>query len=131
MIRHDVDLGAANTLGLACRAERFAAARKRLHEETVFHPVMLAERLPIEETVRVIAQLGEAGIPVGDVFVNRLWPADATSAFMAERVAQQSDYLEEIRRRFIDYDLIEVAQSARDIDGRAALDALAERLGPL
>ncbi len=113
------------------RAERFAAARKRLHEETVFHPVMLAERLPIEETVRVIAQLSEAGIPVGDVFVNRLWPADATSAFMAERVAQQSDYLEEIRRRFTDYALIEVAQSARDIDGRAALDALAERLGPL
>ncbi len=113
------------------RAERFAAARQRLHAETVFHPVMLAERLPIEETVRVIAQLDEAGIPVGDVVVNRLWPDDAASAFMAERVAQQRDYLEEIRRRFSDYALIEVAQSARDIDGRAALEALAERLGPL
>ena len=113
------------------RSERFSRARKRLHEETVFHPVMLAERLPIEETVRVIEQLGEAGIPVGDIFVNRLWPSDTGSAFMAERVAQQADYLEEIRSRFVDYALVEVAQSARDIDGRAALEALAARLGPL
>jgi len=110
------------------RAERFATARKRLHAETEFHPVMLAERLPIEETARVVAQLSEAGIPVGDIFVNRLWPADTGSAFVAERVAQQSEYLAEIRQRFADYRLIEVAQSARDIVGRDQLEALAQRL---
>lgn len=110
------------------RAERFATARQRLHAETAFHPVMMAERLPIEETVRVVAQLQEAGIPVGGIFINRLWPADTDSAFVAERVAQQSEYLTEIRERFADYELIEVAQSARDIVGRDQLEALARRL---
>ena len=110
------------------RAERFATARRRLHAESVFHPVMLAERLPIEETARVIEQLGDTGIPVGALYINRLWPPDPASAFVTERVAQQDEYLAEIRQRFADYAQIEVAQDARDIIGRAQLDALASRL---
>ncbi|AWN16398.1 ArsA family ATPase [Salinisphaera sp. LB1] len=113
------------------RAERFARARQRLHREAVFHPVLLAERLPIEETVRLIAQLEESDIPVGELFVNRLWPAGTDSAFVAERVAQQNEYLDEIRERFASYALIEVAQSARDIVGREQLEQLAGQLpGP-
>lgn len=111
------------------RSERFSTARRRLHAETLFHPVMLAERLPIEETARVVAQLEEGGIPVGAIYVNRLWPADEASAFVTERVAQQAEYLEEIRTRFAERELIEVAQSARDIVGREQLAALSERLG--
>lgn len=110
------------------RAERFAETRQRLHAETRFHPVMLAERLPIEETVRVVAQLSEAGIPVGDIIINRLWPSDTDSAFVAERVAQQEAYLCEIRQRFVDHRLVEVGQNARDIVGRTELQALAKRL---
>ena len=110
------------------RAERFAQARQRLHDESVFHPVLQAERLPIEETARVIEQLRDTHIPVGALYVNRLWPADASSAFVTERVAQQNEYLAEIRQRFAGHELIEVAQSARDIVGRDQLDALAERL---
>lgn len=110
------------------RAERFAQARTRLHAESVFHPVLQAERLPIEETARVIEQLRETRIPVGALYVNRLWPADPDSAFVTERVAQQDEYLAEIRERFARFELIEVAQSARDIVGRAQLEALAGRL---
>ncbi|RJS91219.1 ArsA family ATPase [Salinisphaera sp. Q1T1-3] len=110
------------------RAERFSDARRRLATETRFHPVMLAERLPIEETARVIEQLRQAEIPIGDIIVNRLWPNDTDSVFVAERVAQQYEYLCEIRQRFVDYPLIEVAQSARDIVGREQLEALAERV---
>jgi arsenite-transporting ATPase len=110
------------------RAERFAQARHRLHDESVFHPVLQAERLPIEETARVIEQLRDTHIPVGALYVNRLWPADESSAFVTERVAQQNEYLAEIRERFARHELIEVAQSARDIVGRAQLDALAARL---
>ncbi|MES1928431.1 arsenical pump-driving ATPase [Salinisphaera dokdonensis CL-ES53] len=110
------------------RAERFAESRKRLHAESVFHPVLQAERLPIEETARVIEQLRDTQIPVGALYVNRLWPADEASAFVTERVAQQNEYLAEIRERFSDFALVEVAQSARDIVGREQLNALAERL---
>lgn len=113
------------------RADRFARARQRLHHEAVFHPVLLAERLPIEETARLIEQLGDAGIPVGELFVNRLWPSDTSSTFVAERVAQQEQYLAEIRLRFANHELLEVAQGARDIVGREELEKLAERLpGP-
>ncbi|MFC3105880.1 ArsA family ATPase [Salinisphaera aquimarina] len=110
------------------RAERFATARQRLHGEAVFHPVMLAERLPIEETARVIEQLRDTHIPVGAIYVNRLWPADTSSAFVTERVAQQDEYLAEIHTRFAAHRRIEVAQSARDIVGRDQLRALAARL---
>jgi len=110
------------------RAERFASARQRLHTESAFHPVLQAERLPIEETARVIEQLRDTHIPVGALYVNRLWPADPSNTFIAERVAQQNEYLEEIRQRFADYQLIEVAQGARDIVGRAQLQVLAEAL---
>ncbi len=110
------------------RADRFSQARQRLHAESVFHPVLQAERLPIEETARVIEQLRDTHIPVGALYVNRLWPADEASAFVTERVAQQNEYLAEIRQRFADYSLIEVAQSARDIVGRVQLASLAQRL---
>ena len=110
------------------RSERFAEARQRLHAESVFHPVLQAERLPIEETARVIEQLRDTQIPVGALYVNRLWPADDASAFVTERVAQQNEYLTEIRERFRDFELVEVAQSARDIVGRDQLNALAARL---
>ena len=59
------------------RADRFAGARQRLHRKR-FHPVLQAERLPIEETVRVIEQLGETHIRSVRCIVNRLWPADRT-----------------------------------------------------
>lgn len=110
------------------RAERFASARQRLHAEAVFHPVLQAERLPIEETDRVIEQLRETHIPVGALYVNRLWPADEDSAFVTERVAQQNEYLAEIGTRFAGFERVEVAQSARDIVGRDQLEWLAARL---
>ena len=111
------------------RAERFAEARRRLHAEAVFHPVLLAERLPIEETARVIEQLRDTQIPIGALYVNRLWPEDPASAFVTERVAQQNEYLAEIRDRFAAFERVEVAQSARDIVGRHQLVDLAARLG--
>lgn len=110
------------------RAERFGRARQHLHEQALFHPVLLAERLPIEETERLINQLQEAGIPVGELFINRLWPRDTQSAFVAERVAQQAEYLREIQQRFADYDRVPVMQSARDIVGREQLEQLADQL---
>jgi len=113
------------------RAERFAQARQRLHTESVFHPVLQAERLPIEETARVIEQLRDTHIPVGALYVNRLWPVDEASAFVTERVAQQNEYLAEIRERFAAHRLIEVAQSARDIVGLDQLRELAARLAQL
>lgn len=110
------------------RADRFARARQRLHHEAVFHPVLLAERLPIEETARLLEQLRQTHIPVGELFVNRLWPTHTGNTFVDERAAQQQQYLAEIRRRFAHHDLIEIEQSARDIASRHDLEQLATQL---
>lgn len=66
---------------------------------------------------------------MGELFVNRLRPADTGRDFFAERVAQQDEYLAEIHQRFAGHRLIEVAQTARDIVGRAQLETLAAALG--
>lgn len=111
------------------RAERFGIARRRMRDETLFHPVLVPERLAVLETRRLCGQLDEAGVPVGAVHVNRLLPADAGAGrFLAERVAQQRRYLDEIEAAFGGRGLVRVPQMARDADGYDDLAALAERL---
>lgn len=106
------------------RAERFESARGRLHDDAVFEPVLIPERLPIEETDRVIAQLRETHVPIGRMYINRIWPTDDDSAFVAARAADQHDYLDEIRQRFANFERIEIAQGARDVVGRSALQTI-------
>lgn len=112
------------------RARRFAETRRRLHEDAVFHPVLTPERLPIAETRRLCAQLADAGVPVGAVYVNRLLPEDAgDSDFLRARREQQARYLARIEREFGAYGLVRVPQMARDVDGFEALSELAARSG--
>ncbi|WP_318269516.1 ArsA family ATPase [Salinisphaera orenii] len=110
------------------RAERFSTARQKLHDDAVFEPVLLAERLPIEETERVIAQLRETQVPIGRLYINRLWPADSDSEFVAARAADQRGYLAEIRQRFATFEHVEIAQAAHDIVGRAALQPIIDQV---
>lgn len=111
------------------RARRFAETRRRLHEDALFHPVLIPERLPIAETRRLCALLADANVPVGAVYVNRLLPENAgDSAFLSARREQQYSYLAEIEREFGDRGLIRVPQRPRDVDGYEALAAMASLL---
>ena len=89
-------------LSLAERLEHLREFRARLLSPRVsaFVLVMVAERLPIEETARAIEQLEEAGVTIGGLVVNRVLPATSPDPFLRCAARQELIYLDEIDRRF-------------------------------
>ncbi|MFW6010245.1 MAG: ArsA family ATPase, partial [Actinomycetota bacterium] len=116
---------------LHAQRERLRIFRKRLLQDARFHLVMIPERLPIEETARALPQLEDAGLQVGALVVNRVLPAIADGHFLEERREQQHAYLEEIRHRFADRELVLIEQRPRDLSSPDDLEPLRQQLMPL
>jgi arsenite-transporting ATPase len=114
-------------VSLGERLERLREFRARLlsPRTTGFVLVMVAERLPIEETARALAQLDDAGIRVGALVVNRVLPPGSADPFMVARREQEKVYLDEIDRRFASIDRVRVAQLPADVHGTGALEQIA------
>lgn len=110
------------------RRTRLARAGERLREDTDVWLVLEPQRLAIEETHRALTQLAEHELVVAGLLVNRVLPADADGQFLAERRAQQLDYLTEIDRRFGQRPTLRVTQLPRDVTDRASLERLADEL---
>jgi arsenite-transporting ATPase len=112
------------------RLERLKEFRARLigPRTTGFVLVLMAERLPIEETARALAQLDEAGIRVSALIVNRVLPSRSPDPFLASRHAQEQVYLDEIGRRFTAVERVHLPQMPRDVYGIAALEHIADLL---
>lgn len=111
---------------LEARRARFMQARDLLTDRSrcLFHFVVIPERLPILETERAIAVLDRYGIPVGDVFVNRVLPSDAEGAFVARRRERQREYLTRIAKTFATHAVHHVPLVDRDVVGLPALRQL-------
>jgi arsenite/tail-anchored protein-transporting ATPase len=109
---------------LRARQARYAAARTRLADDAAVWPVLVPERLPIEETARAVAALDDAGLHVAGLVVNRVLPASADGDFLAARREQQAAHLAEIATRFPALRRVEVAQQRRDVAGLAALSPI-------
>lgn len=119
-------------LSLADRLERLREFRARLVSPrvTAFVLVLVAERLPIEETARALTQLDEAGVRVGALVVNRVLPATSPDPFLVARQAQERVYLAEIDRRFENVPIMRVPQLPRDVHGIETLETIAAALFP-
>jgi arsenite-transporting ATPase len=117
---------------LADRLEGLREFRARLlsPRTTAFVLVLVAERLPIEETARALAQLGEAGITIGGLVVNRVLPGTSPDPFLLSRREQEQVYLDEIDRRFGRYDRVKVPQLPSDVHGVPTLERIASVLVP-
>ena len=117
-------------ISLGQRLERLRELRARLlsGRTTAFAVVLVAERLPIEETARALTQLEEAGIKVGALVVNRTLPASSSDPFLSARHRQEEIYLAEIDRRFASYPRMRVPQLESDIHGLAALEEISDVL---
>ncbi len=90
--------------------------------------VLVAERLPIEETARAIEQLQEAGVTIGGLVVNRVLPETSPDPFLRSRHEQEVIYLDEIDRRFTTHARVRVPQLPSDVHGVKTLEHLAELL---
>jgi len=114
-------------LSLGQRLEHLREFRARLLSPRLcaFVLVMVAERLPIEETARAIAQLQDAGVTIGGLVVNRVLPATSPDPFLRARHEQEQVYLDEIDRRFTSHLKVRVPQLASDVHGVTTLEHLA------
>jgi len=119
-------------VSLAERLDRLQAFKARLlsRRVTAFVLVLIAERLPIEESARALGQLDEAGISVGALIVNRVLPERSADPFLQARQAQEGEYLQEIDRRFSSHLRRRVPQLSRDVHGLDALETIATALFP-
>jgi arsenite-transporting ATPase len=117
-------------LKLAERLENLREFRARLLSPRIsaFVLVLVAERLPIEETARAIEQLKDAGVTIGGLVVNRVLPASSPDPFLRSRHAQEVIYLDEIEQRFKSYARVRVPQLPSDVHGITTLEHLAGHL---
>jgi arsenite-transporting ATPase len=111
---------------LEARHARFVRARAILtdRDRTAFNFVVVPEHLPIAETERAVQTLDRYGVPVGTVFVNRVLPADAESAFLARRRERERGYLDRIARIFARHPVAHVPLQGHDVVGPPALRGL-------
>ena len=114
-------------LSLKERLEHLREFRARLLSPRIcaFVLVLVAERLPIEETARAIEQLGDAGVNIGGMVVNRVLPATSPDPFLRARHDQEQIYLDEIELRFKSLARVRVPQLPSDVHGVATLEQLA------
>ncbi|HWI16318.1 MAG TPA: ArsA family ATPase [Vicinamibacterales bacterium] len=112
---------------LSSRLEHLREFRARLLSPRIcsFVLVLVAERLPIEETARAIEQLQEAGVTIGGLVVNRILPETSPDPFLRARHEQEVVYLDEIDRRFARHARVRVPQLPSDVHGVSTLEHLA------
>jgi arsenite/tail-anchored protein-transporting ATPase len=117
-------------MSLTERLENLREFRARLLSPRIsaFVLVLVAERLPIEETARAIEQLQEAGVTIGGMVVNRVLPETSPDPFLRSRHEQEVVYLDEIDRRFSKHARVRVPQLPSDVHGVETLEHLAELL---
>ena len=114
-------------LSLSARLEHLREFRARLLSPRIsaFVLVLVAERLPIEETARAIEQLQDAGVTIGGMVVNRVLPDTSPDPFLRSRRDQEQVYLDEIDRRFAAHARVRVPQLPSDVHGVKTLEHLA------
>jgi len=117
-------------ISLSERLERLRELRARLisGRTTAFVLVLIPERLPIEETARAIAQLGDSGVNIGKLVVNRVLPEQSSDEFLTARRHQERRYLDEIASRFAQTERLYIPQFASDVYGMNALERLSAML---
>jgi arsenite-transporting ATPase len=114
------------------RHQRLTTLRDRMTDRarSSFALVTIPERLAIEETARAADLLGETGIDVGALIINRILPDGLSGDFYSARKAQEAVYLGEIGRRFTGLPRTEVRQLPRDVYGLDTLEEISRQLVP-
>jgi len=117
-------------VALERRHQRLVTLRDRVTDRarTSFALVTIPERLAIEETARAAELLGDTGVDVGALIVNRILPDGLTGDFYTARKAQESAYLKEIGERLRRLPRTDVIQLARDVYGLEALALVSRQL---
>ena len=115
------------TASLKERRERFVRFSQLLTSPyTAFIPVLTPEKLPVEETKRLVASLEHMGLDIPLLIVNKVLPEEGSGEFFKKRKLQEEIYLREIRRYFGRFKLLFVPLRDRDVSGVEDVRELAQ-----
>src|SRR5689334_4829193 len=100
-------------------SRRIEAVRKLLHdtEQTRFTLVTIPEAMAVRETERYSTLLGEQGVPVRDLIVNRVEQEHDACAYCRARVRSQRPWLKEIAKSFRDLKLHYLPLMPKEVRG--------------
>ncbi len=96
------------------RRDVLAAVRDLLRDRAVVHLVTVPERLPVVETVRAAVALRQAGLRLGVVVVNRVFPA-GDDPFLQARGRQQAQWLDRVAADLPDLPRVVLPHLAEDV----------------
>ena len=92
-----------------------------------FVPVMILEKLVIQETIRLLASLEKHGIPVKNIIINQVYEYSACPLCKSKRLLQEK-LLEEAGCVLDKYNLIKIPLYCKEIQGIGALNEYGENL---
>lgn len=108
------------------RKRLFIQARRRIADPACsgFVFVLTPERLPLVETVRAMATLEDAKVPVAVALVNRVIPENADGDFLQRRRQQETKWLAAIDEQLGHLPRPRIPWLDADVEGVAGLDAI-------
>ncbi len=109
------------------RRRRLGKFSEILEKYSEFIPVINPEKLPLEETKRLVRELLSFNMKIEKMVVNKLLP-DSEDEFLKKRKEIERKYLEEIKREFKNLKLIYIPLKEKDIRGIDSLKEIAEYL---
>jgi arsenite-transporting ATPase len=103
--------------------------RELLQDEkrTEFIVVTIAESMGVRETEDLIETLGEFRIPSRHIIINNIFPKNDCDFIKIKRKNQEK-YINEIKNKFSNHKITEVALQANEIQGIESLQNLAKQL---
>jgi arsenite-transporting ATPase len=117
---------------LTTRKERFEFARDTLQSDATFYLVLNPDDLSIRETERAIAQLGEYGLGVEGLVVNKVTPEPDDdeegrgARYLRARCATERERLATVRERFDEPVVAEIESRVEEVRGDLLADVAAE-----
>ncbi|WP_018157424.1 ArsA family ATPase [Demetria terragena] len=114
---------------LEARRRRFVGLREQITDptRTSFVIVLLAERMPIAESVELHRSLAALGVDIGALVANRRSPLDAGS-LLAGQSLLEAEHLVSLRRQLPDVPLFELPLVPGLSSGEAGVSAIADTL---
>ena len=115
---------------LIARREKFESLRDTLRDDrlTSFVIVLTAERLPVLETLELHEHLRAAGVPVGELVINRRSPADA-GEFLAGRRELEDRAVEMLDGKLSGIPVTELPLLPGELVGAEAVGRFADLIG--
>jgi len=119
-----------DTEQLEAMKARIEEARKILSdpEKTHYNIVLIPEQMAILESERCIKALQGFGIPVRTVIVNQLIPNNPKCSFCTSKRREQQKRLESIKKKFGNFQIIQIPMYRKEVRGTGMLEVLGKTL---